>query len=362
MTAPEDEPLELPEPTALKHPTARCLAAAYADPKVAELMVNADGTVYVEHYGGRLERIADSVELVGIGEFLEPLVGVEWELSPRRPFGDFTATDGSRVHLMAPPLVQGVMCVTIRKRARQRLTLDWMVRSGTLNKGAAEFLKLAVGLHKNILIVGGTSSGKTTFLNALGEYVDAYERIVVLEDTQELSLPQPHVVYLKARIGDRGGEPDVTLHDLTVNALRMRPDRIIIGEVRSVEAADMLHAMNVGHDGFLGTLHANSSRESLHRLESLAMMSGLSNMPLRTVRTNMSQALDLIVVMTRFADGARRVSQLSEISGMEQETILLLDLFKHENGELRPTGSTPRFFDDLRRVGTQPSMSYFAAD
>lgn len=345
----------------------RRLLDALADAAVNEVMLNEDGSAYVERAGGRgLEQLPMRFDAAGALAFLKAVAGegAEAYLS-QRPFADLLAHDGSRVHALAPPLVKG-LTVTIRKRPAQRPTLLQIVETGAMTPNCARFLAYAVEQRRNILFVGGTSSGKTTLLNALAMQIGQTERILVLEDTPELTLPQPHVNYLRTRLRDPQGRPDVTLRDLVVNTLRMRPDRVIVGETRGVEAADMLQAMNVGQDGMLSTLHASSCREALQRLETLVMMAG-HDLPLKAVRGMISTAVDLIVFQARTADGRRRVMQVAEVTGMEVDNITMIDLFRVESRkagpsmsfELKPTGTMPRFYDGLRQQGVEPPLEYF---
>jgi pilus assembly protein CpaF len=342
------------------------LLNAYSDPDVIEVVVNDDGSVFLEKAGTHLEKQPFQVDGGDIELFLKTVLGRVESFGPARPYADLSATDGSRVHVIAPPLVRGGLCVTIRKRPTRRPHLGEIARSGAITLGCASFLKFAVKHHRNILIIGGTSSGKTTLLNALGALIPNEERVIVLEDTPEMTLPQPHVMYLRTRGRDAAGLPDVTLRDLVTNTLRMRPDRIIVGEVRGAEAMDMLQAMNVGHEGVMCTLHANSAREGLQRLEALVLSSGVE-LPLHAVRSTITLAIDLVVIMSRLADGTRRVTQVTEITGMELDNITLSDLFlidarKTADGmgfTLRPTGSMPRFYDQLRKQGEDPPLEFF---
>jgi pilus assembly protein CpaF len=342
------------------------LVAAFQDPGVSELMINDDGSVYVERAGAALEQVPAKAGPNDIAALLKALVGDTGGFGPQRPYADLSAADGSRVHVIAPPLVRGGVCVTIRKRPARRPTLEELVQAGSLTEGCAGFLDFAVHHQKNVIIVGGTSSGKTTLLSALAARINPKSRILVLEDTPELALPQSHVMYLRTRLRDTQGAPDVTLADLLVNTLRMRPDRIIVGEVRGPEASDMLQAMNVGQEGVLSTLHANSCREALQRLETLVLMAGL-DMPLKAVRNNIALAVDLIVFMSRLSDGTRRVIQVAEITGIEVENITMADLFKTDSRKgpggvsfaLRPTGAMPRFYDQLRQQGFEPPLDFF---
>ncbi|MDD5656252.1 MAG: ATPase, T2SS/T4P/T4SS family [Elusimicrobia bacterium] len=345
----------------------RGLLAAFADPEVVELLINDDGSVLLEKAGGAGLLLQNyRAGAADIEAFLKAILGRGEAFGPARPYADLSALDGSRVHVIAPPLVRGGLCVSIRKRPARRPGLEDLVRGGSLSLGCAAFLQFAVAHSRNILVIGGTSSGKTTLLNALAALIPAAQRVIVLEDTPELALPQPHVMYLRTRLRDAGGLADVTLRELVVNTLRMRPDRIIVGEVRGVEAFDMLQAMNVGHDGVMCTLHANSAREGLQRLETLVLSRGL-DLPLRAARSNISMAVDLVVSMSRLADGSRRVIQVTELTGMETDTITLSDLFLAESRKtargmgfaLRPTGAMPRFYDQLRRQGLKTPVEFF---
>jgi pilus assembly protein CpaF len=345
------------------------LIATYRDPSVNEVIVNADGTAYVEKGKGALEMLPFTVPGADAVAFVNNLTGDDEKFGASRPYADLSAQDGARIHVIGPPLTKGGFCVTIRKRPEKRWTLDELVRTGTLPANCAGFLKYAVSQHKSILIVGGTSSGKTSLMSALCSLIDSKERILVLEDTPELSLPQPHVAYLRTRMRDAAGLPDITLRELVINTLRMRPDRIIVGEVRSVEAADLMEAMNVGNEGVMCTLHANSAREALQRIESLVLMSG-NNLPLKAVRSNIVMAMDLIVFMTRTANGTRKVAQVSEVTGMDTEMITMSDLFSADTRkgpggstiDLRPSGTMPKFYDQLRRQGVEPPIEFFRSE
>jgi Flp pilus assembly CpaF family ATPase len=342
------------------------LLQAYADPEVIEVVINDDGSVFLERSGARLEKQSFLAGPADIDLFLKTILGRVESFGPARPYADLSAEDGSRVHVIAPPLVRGGLCVTIRKRPARRPHLGEIARGGAITLGCASFLKFAVKHHRNLLIIGGASSGKTTLLNALGSLIPNEERILVLEDTPELTLPQPHVTYLRTRVRDAAGLPDVTLRDLVSNTLRMRPDRIIVGEVRGVEAFDMLQAMNVGHEGVMCTLHANSTREGLQRLETLVLSAGFE-LPLRAVRSTIALAIDLVVILSRLSDGSRRVTQVTELTGMELDNITLSDLFlidarKTAGGmgfTLRPTGAVPRFYDELRKQGQETPLEFF---
>ncbi len=313
-----------------------------------------------------MERLALRVGSDDVRAFLRALVEGAPELGPSRPYADLTARDGSRVHVIAPPLVRGGLCVSVRKRPERRPALEELVRGGMLTPACGGFLSFAVAQRRNILVIGGTSSGKTTLLNGLAALIPPRERVLVLEDTPELVLPQPHALYLKTRQRDPGGQADVTLRELLVNTLRMRPDRIVVGEVRGAEAFDMLQAMNVGHEGVLCTMHANSPREGLLRLESLVLSAG-GDLPLRVVRATMALAVDLVVFCARLADGSRRVAQVTEVTGLEVDNITLSDLYLLDSRKgpggaahsLRPTGAVPRFYDQLRQQGLETPLEFF---
>lgn len=344
------------------------LIAAFEDPGVVELMINDGGAVFVERAGSRLEEAAVRPSPQDVLAFVRGVVGSPEEFGPKRPYADLTATDGSRVHVIAPPLVKG-LTVTVRKRPARRPGLDELVANGTLSANCAGFLDFCVSQRLNILVVGGTGSGKTTLLAALAARIDPAERILVLEDTPELTLPQPHAIYMRTRLRDAAGSPDVTLRELVVNTLRMRPDRVIVGETRGPEASDMLQAMNVGQDGMMTTLHANSAREAVSRLETLVLQAGM-DMPLKAIRQTIVSAVDFIVFMARLGDGSRRVMQVSEVTGMDQEIVSMADLFQTDlrrgpgglEAKLRAAGAMPRFYDRLRRQGMEPPLQFFRND
>jgi pilus assembly protein CpaF len=344
------------------------LAEAYQDPGVVELMINHDGAVYVEREGARLTRLPLKPTPEDALSFVRVIVGSPEEFGPRRPYADLSALDGSRVHVIAPPLTRG-LTVSVRRRPTRRPELGELVAGGTVSPQAGGFLEFCVEQKMNILVVGGASSGKTTLLSALCAQIDPAERILVLEDTPELSLPQPHVLYMRTRQRDSAGLPDVTLRELVVNTLRMRPDRVIVGETRGPEAADMLQAMNIGQDGLMTTLHANSPREAIARLETLVLQAGI-DMPLKAIKQNIVSALDFVVFLSRLSDGSRRVLQISEVTGMEVDTVSMADMFVLDlkrgagglDGKLRPTGAIPRFYERLRKQGVEPPLEYFRRD
>jgi pilus assembly protein CpaF len=276
--------------------------------------------------------------------------------------------DGSRVNAIIPPLALKGPCITIRKFKRELLTGEHLIGFGTLTPRMARFLETCVKMRRNLVISGGTGSGKTTLLNVLSGSIPEDERIVTIEDAAELQLPQDHWVQLEARPSNIEGKGQITIRDLVRNALRMRPDRIVVGECRGGEALDMLQAMNTGHDGSLTTLHANSARDALARLETMVLMSGME-LPVRAIREQIASAVHLVIQQTRFADGTRKVTAISEISGMEMDVISMQDIFQFKQegfdeqggvvGRFVATGFVPRFYDDLQRRGVPVDMDVF---
>ncbi len=283
------------------------------------------------------------------------------------PICDARLPDGSRVNAIVPPLAIDGPALTIRKFRRDKLTLEQLTKYGTVSPEGAEILKVIGRCRINSLVSGGTGSGKTTLLNCLTRYIDSDERIITCEDAAELQLQQPHVVRLETRPPNLEGEGQVTMRDLVRNCLRMRPERIIVGEVRGAEAFDLLQAMNTGHDGSMGTLHANSPREALSRLESMITMGGFS-LPSRTIREMVCASIDVIVQVERLRDGSRRITHITEVMGMEGDVVITQDLFLYEivgedaNGKLigrhRSTGiGRPRFWDRARYYGEEKRLA-----
>ncbi len=279
------------------------------------------------------------------------------------PMVDARLADGSRVNAVIPPLAIDGPALTIRKFAKHRLTADDLMAFGTLTPEATEFLQACVAGRMNIIISGGTGTGKTTLLNVMSSLIPEEERIVTIEDAAELQLDQQHLIRLESRPENLEGRGGVTIRDLVRNALRMRPDRIIVGEVRGAETLDMLQAMNTGHDGSLSTVHANSPRDALFRLETMTLMAGM-DLPLRAIRDQISSALDVVVHLSRLRDGSRRVTQISEVAGAEGEVVSLSDLFAFDysaglddegrhRGTLAPTGLRPGFAERLRDTGIE---------
>ena len=331
------------------------------DPTVSEIMVNGPHQVYVER-GGRLQltdlQFADDASVNAIIERIVAPLGRRIDES--QPYVDARLKDGSRVNAIIPPLSLSGPSITIRKFSKKTLTVEDFIHFGTWNANAAAFMEVCVKLRKNIIVAGGTGSGKTTLLNLLSSFIPETERIVTVEDAAELKLVQPHVVRLEARPPNVEGKGAVTIRDLVKNCLRMRPDRIIVGECRSGEALDMLQAMNTGHDGSLTTVHANSPRDVVSRLETMVLMSGME-LPSRAIREQIASAVDIIIHESRLADGSRKVTAITEVTGMEGQNIVMQDLFTFrqsgvdENGrivgEFKPTGAMPTFFDTLKSRG-----------
>lgn len=301
------------------------------DSSVTEVMVNGPDSIYIERKC-RLQktdvRFRNTEHLMHIIDRIVTAVGRRVDESS--PMVDARLADGSRVNVIIPPLSLTGPCVTIRKFSKDVLTVDKMIEFGSFDQRMAEFLEDCVKGRLNIVVSGGTGSGKTTLLNVLSSYVPATERIVTLEDSAELQLKQDHVVTLETRPPNIEGEGEVTMRDLVRNALRMRPDRIIVGECRTGEALDMLQAMNTGHDGSMTTAHANSARDALSRLETMVLMSGME-LPLRAIRSQIASAVDIIVQIARLRDGSRKIINIAEVTGMEGDIITLQDLFYFEN-------------------------------
>ena len=331
------------------------------DASVQEVMINGPDTVYVESdgvlYRARV-RFRDAAHVRRIGDRIRANIGRR--VDEASPMVDARLPDGSRVNITIPPATPHGPTITIRKFRKDRYSLDQLIAAGTLDERMAEMLAACVTQRLNILVSGTTGSGKTTLLNALSQYIPRGERIVTIEDPLELALQQPHVVALEARPADMTGSNAISQRDLLRNTLRMRPDRIIVGEIRGGEAFEMMQAMNTGHDGSLSTVHANSSRDALARVENMVLMAGLQ-IPIRALREQIASAIDLIVHIERGVDGVRRVKTVTEITGMEQDHLTMQDLFRFDTrgrladgrvqGVHRPTGLRPAFSDKLRAWG-----------
>jgi pilus assembly protein CpaF len=343
-----------------------------ADDSVTEIMVNGPHDIWIER-AGRLYRsdvrFNDESHLLRMITKMVAQVGRR--IDETSPMVDARLPDGSRVNAVIPPLSLSGPLITIRKFSRRRLTLEDMIELGTLNQATLEFLTRCVQAQLNILISGGTGSGKTTFLNALSTAIPTDERIVTIEDAAELRLNQTHVLRLEARPKDLAGENEIPIRELVRNSLRMRPDRIIVGEVRGPEALDMLQAMNTGHDGSLSTVHANSPRDALARIETMVLMSGFE-LPVRAIREQVAAALDGIVHLERLEDGSRRVTSVTEVQRMESDVVTLQELFKFEIdevthdgtiiGELRATGLRPTFVQKFEKRGIAVPIGLFQSE
>jgi pilus assembly protein CpaF len=340
-----------------------------ADESVSEVMVNGPNQIYVERRGqlsAASARFTNDESLMRVIERIVTPLGRR--IDEGAPMVDARLPDGSRVNAIIPPLSLVGPILTIRKFSRQRLSMERLVDLGSLTPQMCDFLRVCVKFRKNILVSGGTGSGKTTFLNALSESIPGSERIVTIEDAAELRLVQPHVLSLEARPPNVEGRGEITIRDLVRNALRMRPDRIIVGECRGGEALDMLQAMNTGHDGSMTTGHANSPRDLLSRLEVMVLMAGM-DLPVRAIREQISSAVDIIVQQTRFSDGRRRVTSIVEVDGMEGDVILTQPLFAFKQrgiggsgeivGEYRGFGQAPSFYEALNDSGIQLDRSIF---
>jgi len=334
-----------------------------ADESISEIMVNGPKQVYIES-NGRLSltdiKFRDNEHVMAIATRIVTAIGRRIDEST--PLCDARLADGSRVNIIIPPLAIDGPSITIRKFARKKITLDSMVRLGSISPAMAKVLKIVGRCRLNILISGGTGSGKTTLLNALSQMIDHGERIVTIEDSAELQLQQPHVVRLETRPPNLEGHGEVTMRDLLKNALRMRPDRIIVGETRGGEAIDMLQAMNTGHDGSLSTVHANRPREAIMRLENMVGLGG-ANLAPRAIRQQIASAVDMIIQVGRLRDGSRRVTHISEIIGMEGDVVAMQDLFTCEVIGEKPDGRlTVEFRNHGLRPHCLPKAAYYGLD
>ena len=341
-----------------------------ADESVTEIMVNGPEKVYIER-GGKLVlsdcQFSDDASVMAVIERIVAPLGRRIDES--QPYVDARLADGSRVNAIIAPLALSGPTITIRKFAKKALTPEDFVRFGTWTPDAAKFMELCVRLRKNIIVAGGTGSGKTTLLNLLSGYIPENERIVTVEDAAELRLQQPHVVRLEARPPNIEGKGAVTIRDLVKNCLRMRPDRIIVGECRGGEALDMLQAMNTGHDGSLTTVHANSPRDVISRLETMVLMSGME-LPSRAIREQIQSAVDIIIHESRMSDGSRKVTAITEVTGMEGNQIVMQDIFTFNQtgidangkivGRMKPTGAIPTWIDQVKARGIEVDMKMFA--
>ncbi|WP_298151213.1 CpaF family protein, partial [Metallibacterium sp.] len=345
------------------------LESLLADDSVSEIMVNRYDQIFVERAGKLQESeivfSSDQAVQSAIERIVAPLGR---RIDESSPMVDGRLKDGSRVNAVIPPLSLKGPSLTIRKFSKRKLVAQDMVNFGSATMDMMNFLKLAVEQRKNVLISGGTGSGKTTLLNILSNYIPNDERVVTVEDAAELKLSQPNLVSLEARPANVEGKGLVSIRDLVRNCLRMRPDRIVVGECRSGEALDMLQAMNTGHDGSLTTVHANAPRDTLARLEVMVLMAGM-DLPVAAIRQQIASAIDLIVQQQRLSDGTRKITHISEVTGMENGVIQLQDLFLFKQhgyddnrkirGEYAPTGRIPEFYEDLAARGIDVDRSIF---
>jgi pilus assembly protein CpaF len=339
-----------------------------ADDSVSEIMVNGPNQIWIERGGKLLETNAcfandDHVRRI-IDRIISPLGRRCDETSP---MVDARLPDGSRVNVIVPPLVLNGPSMTIRKFAKKPLRAQDLVTRGSATPELVEFLRACVISRLNVVVAGGTGTGKTTMLNVLSSFIPEDERIVTIENAAEIQLQQRHVVTLESRPPNIEGSGEISMRDLVVNSLRMRPDRIVVGECRSGETLDMLQAMNTGHDGSMTTLHANTPRDAIRRMETMVLMSGM-DLPVRAIREQIASAVDLIVQLERMQDGSRRITQVSEVIGLENDVVTMSDLFAFQHqgmregkivGRLLPTGLRPRFMDRLQQHGINLSPQVF---
>lgn len=338
------------------------------DDTITEIMVNGAKNIYIERKG-RVHRVPVTFEnndhvMRIIDRIVAPLGR---RIDESSPYVDARLPDGSRVNAVIPPLSLVGPVLTIRKFSRNPITVEQLIQFGSISQEAIQFLKACVESRLNVIISGGTGSGKTTFLNILSGFIPGDERIITIENAAELQLRQEHVVTLESRPPNIEGRGEITIRDLVVNSLRMRPERIIVGEVRDDAALDMLQAMNTGHDGSMTTLHSNGPRDTLSRLETMTLMAGM-DLPSRAIREQIASAIDLVVHQERMRDGTRKIVNITEISGMEGEVITMTDIFVFEQtgiengqivGRLRPTGLRPKFMDKIEAAGINLPPSIF---
>ena len=333
------------------------------DDRVTEVMVNGVDHVYVE-MGGKVVltgiKFQDEDQLLNVIQFIVRSVGRR--IDERTPLADARLADGSRVNAVIRPLAIDGPLLTIRKFAKDPFQVEDLIRFGSCTEGGFGFMKAAVLAKANIIVSGGTGTGKTTFLNVLSGFIPAEDRIVTIEDAAELQLHQEHVCRMETRPKDINGEGEVTIQRLVINSLRMRPERIVVGECRGGEALDMLQAMNTGHDGSMTTIHANSARDALARLETLVLMAGIE-LPVKAIRQQVVGAINIFVQLARLRDGSRRVVSITEVTGMEGETITMQEIFVFESqgagadgkiiGQFKPTGIRPKILDRMFSMGLQ---------
>ena len=338
------------------------------DDSITEIMVNGPFRTYVERKGKLQLSDVTFVSDEHVSRVIERIIApIGRRVDEAKPFEDARLPDGSRVNIIIPPLALNGPTVTIRKFPKYRITVEDYIKFGTATAEMMEFLRACVEARLNIYISGGTGSGKTTLLNILSGFIPEDERIITIEDAAELKLVQDHVVRLESRAANIEGKGAVTIMDLVRNALRMRPERIVVGETRGGEALSMLQAMNTGHDGSLSTGHANSPRDILARLETMCLMAGVE-LPARAIREQIASALDLIIQISRLKDGSRKITNITEVQGMEGDTIVLQDVFVFEQtgyvegkvqGKLRPTGIRPKFSEKFEAAGIKLPQNVF---
>jgi pilus assembly protein CpaF len=342
------------------------------DVDVSEVMVNGPNKVYVEKKGKLIKTAVTFENNNAVLKIIDRIIlPLGRRVDPDSPMVDARLPDGSRVNAVIPPVAVDGASITIRKFRKDKLSMLQLVEFGSITPSMSEFLRACVVSRLNIIVSGGTGSGKTTLLNVLSSLIPETERIVTIEDAAELQLQQEHVVRLESKAANVEGKGQVTIRDLVRNALRMRPDRIIVGECRGGETLDMLQAMNTGHDGSLTTLHANTPRDALSRTETMVLMGGLE-LPIKVIRQQVSAAIDLIVQQTRLKDGSRKVTAITEVAGMEGDTIVLTDIFRFEQtgttpegkiiGQLKPTGIRPLFTPRLDAAGFKLPPEVFGAN
>ncbi|WP_282109888.1 ATPase, T2SS/T4P/T4SS family [Shewanella algicola] len=345
------------------------LESLIADPDVTEIMVNSHDQIFYEKAGNLfLSDVAFSDDQAVLGAIERIVTPIGRRIDESSPMVDARLKDGSRVNAVIPPLALKGPCITIRKFMQRRLSCDDLVKFDSMNAAMASFLEMAVKQKRNIVISGGTGSGKTTLLNVLSNFIPENERIVTVEDAAELQLYQPNLVSLEARPPNQEGKGAVEIRDLVKNCLRMRPDRVVIGECRGGEALDMLQAMNTGHDGSLTTAHSNSPRDCVSRLEVMVMMAGM-DLPILAIREQIASAVNIIVQQSRFSDGSRRVTSICELTGLEGSVVQLSEIFKFQQtgfnvegkieGFYTATGTVPEFYEQLQKRGVKIKLDIF---
>ncbi len=341
------------------------------DPTIDEIMVNGPKNIYIERYG-KVEKVPVTFDTnAHVSRIIDRIVSpLGRRVDEGQPYVDARLMDGSRVNIIIPPLSLVGPTITIRKFAKKPFTVDDLIKRGTFSTEFVEFCKACVQAKLNIVISGGTGSGKTTTLNIMSGFIPDGERILTIENAAELQLRQEHVISLESRPPNIEGRGEVTMRDLVVNALRMRPDRIIVGECRAGEALDMLQAMNTGHEGSMTTVHANSPRDAIHRIETMVLMAGV-DLPVRAIREQIAGAIDLIIQIARMRDGTRKVVEVTEVQGMEGDIIVTQEIFKFEQagvkdgkilGKLKPTGIRPKFMEKVEAANIFLPPQIFGVD